>query len=87
MEKKNLVSLKELLQSLVKLACNIALIVCCTLFNLWLLGTLLQHQPRLSLQLLVLVAGIYVLELLILSKAVKFATIFFAALTNSDKKS
>lgn len=86
MEKKNLVSLKEFLQSLVKLACNIALIVCCTLFNLWLLGTLLRHQPKLSLQLLVLVAGIYVLELLILSKAVKFATIFFVALTNSDKK-
>lgn len=86
MEKENLVSFKELLQSLVKLACNIVLIVCCTLFNLWLLGTFLRHQPKLSLQLLVLAAGIYVLELLILSKAVKFATIFFAALTNSDKK-
>jgi hypothetical protein len=86
MEKGNLVSFKELLQSLVKLACNIVLIVCCTLFNLWLLGTLLRYQPKLSLQLLVLAAGIYVLELLVLSKAVKFATIFFAALTNSDKK-
>ena len=86
MEKENLVSFKELLQSLAKLAINIALIVCCTLFNLWMLGTLLQHQPKLSLQLLVLAAGIYVLELLILSKAVKFATIFFAALTNIDKK-
>lgn len=87
MDKGSLVSFKELLQSLVKLAGNIALIVCCTLFNLWLLGTLLRHQPKLSLQLLVLVAGIYVLELLILSKMVKFATIFFAALINRDKKS
>lgn len=87
MDKESMVSFKELLQPLVKLAINIALIVCCTLFNLWLLGTLLQHQPRLSLQLLVLVAGIYVLELLILSKAVKFATIFFVALTNKDKES
>lgn len=50
MEKENLVSFKELLQSLAKLAINIALIVCCTLFNLWLLGTLLRHQPKLSLR-------------------------------------
>lgn len=86
MDKGSMVSFKELLQSLAKLAGNIALIVCCTLFNLWLLGTLLRHQPKLSLQLLVLVAGIYVLELLILSKAVKFATILFVALINRDKK-
>lgn len=87
MDKESMVSFKEVLQSLAKLAGNIALIVCCTLFNLWLLGTLLRHQPKLSLQLLVLAAGIYVLELLILSKAVKFATIFFATLINRDKKS
>ena len=77
MDKESIVSFKEVLQSLAKLAGNIALIVCCALFNLWLLGTLLRHQPKLSLQLWVLVGGIYVLELLILSKAVKFVTIFF----------